>query len=125
VRSFYVSTAVFFPSSAALNPALTIAANALRVAPTIAAASADRHTTRAPAGLAGLLADQDQRVDLRPKIRNAMTDRAEPAVLPLRSCPPQGAYAGKGGREGSPPRGGANIWPHSQESARARGDPSI
>ena len=29
--------ACFFPSSAALNPALTIAANALRVAPTIAA----------------------------------------------------------------------------------------
>jgi choline dehydrogenase-like flavoprotein len=27
----------FFPSSAALNPALTIAANALRVAPTIVA----------------------------------------------------------------------------------------
>jgi len=37
VKNLYVVDGSFFPSSAALNPALTIAANALRVAPTIAA----------------------------------------------------------------------------------------
>jgi len=36
VSNLYVVDSSFFPSSAALNPALTIAANALRVAPTIA-----------------------------------------------------------------------------------------
>jgi len=35
----FVVDGSFFPSSAALNPALTIAANALRVAPTIAASA--------------------------------------------------------------------------------------
>jgi choline dehydrogenase-like flavoprotein len=39
VSNLYVVDSSFFPSSAALNPALTIAANALRVAPTIAASS--------------------------------------------------------------------------------------
>jgi choline dehydrogenase-like flavoprotein len=37
VDNLFVVDGSFFPSSAALNPALTIAANALRVAPTIAA----------------------------------------------------------------------------------------
>jgi choline dehydrogenase-like flavoprotein len=37
VSNLFVVDSSFFPSSAALNPALTIAANALRVAPTIAA----------------------------------------------------------------------------------------
>ena len=37
VANLYVVDSSFFPSSAALNPALTIAANALRVAPSIAA----------------------------------------------------------------------------------------
>jgi choline dehydrogenase-like flavoprotein len=36
VKNLFVVDSSFFPSSAALNPALTIAANALRVAPTIA-----------------------------------------------------------------------------------------
>jgi choline dehydrogenase-like flavoprotein len=36
VENLFVVDSSFFPSSAALNPALTIAANALRVAPTIA-----------------------------------------------------------------------------------------
>ena len=36
VSNLFVVDSSFFPSSAALNPALTIAANALRVAPTIA-----------------------------------------------------------------------------------------
>lgn len=36
VRNLFVVDSSFFPSSAALNPALTIAANALRVAPVIA-----------------------------------------------------------------------------------------
>jgi choline dehydrogenase-like flavoprotein len=36
VENLYVVDSSFFSSSAALNPALTIAANALRVAPTIA-----------------------------------------------------------------------------------------
>jgi choline dehydrogenase-like flavoprotein len=39
VDNLYVVDGSFFPSSAALNPALTIAANALRVAPTIAASA--------------------------------------------------------------------------------------
>ena len=39
VDNLYVVDSSFFPSSAALNPALTIAANALRVAPTIAAST--------------------------------------------------------------------------------------
>jgi choline dehydrogenase-like flavoprotein len=39
VRNLFVVDSSFFPSSAALNPALTIAANALRVAPTIAASA--------------------------------------------------------------------------------------
>jgi len=39
VGNLFVVDSSFFPSSAALNPALTIAANALRVAPTIAASS--------------------------------------------------------------------------------------
>ena len=39
VDNLYVVDGSFFPSSAALNPALTIAANALRVAPTIAAST--------------------------------------------------------------------------------------
>lgn len=37
IDNLWVSDASFFPSSAALNPALTIAANALRIAPTVAA----------------------------------------------------------------------------------------
>jgi choline dehydrogenase-like flavoprotein len=37
VDNLYLVDGSFFPSSAALNPALTIAANALRVAPTVAA----------------------------------------------------------------------------------------
>ena len=39
VSNLYIVDSSFFPSSAALNPALTIAANALRVAPTIAAST--------------------------------------------------------------------------------------
>ena len=39
VDNLYVVDSSFFPSSAALNPALTIAANALRVAPTITAST--------------------------------------------------------------------------------------
>jgi choline dehydrogenase-like flavoprotein len=39
VDNLYVVDSSFFPSSAALNPALTIAANALRVAPTIASST--------------------------------------------------------------------------------------
>jgi choline dehydrogenase-like flavoprotein len=39
LTNLYVVDSSFFPSSAALNPALTIAANALSVASTIAAAS--------------------------------------------------------------------------------------
>jgi choline dehydrogenase-like flavoprotein len=39
VANLWVVDSAFFPSSAALNPALTIAANALRVAPKIAAAT--------------------------------------------------------------------------------------
>jgi choline dehydrogenase-like flavoprotein len=39
VSNLFVVDSSFFPSSAALNPALTIAANALRVAPTIAAST--------------------------------------------------------------------------------------
>jgi choline dehydrogenase-like flavoprotein len=39
VSNLFVVDSSFFPSSAALNPALTIAANALRVAPTIAASA--------------------------------------------------------------------------------------
>jgi choline dehydrogenase-like flavoprotein len=39
VANLFVVDSSFFPSSAALNPALTIAANALRVAPTIANSS--------------------------------------------------------------------------------------
>jgi choline dehydrogenase-like flavoprotein len=41
VGNLYVVDGSFFPSSAALNPALTIAANALRVAPTIASSTPD------------------------------------------------------------------------------------
>jgi len=37
VNNLFVVDSGFFPSSGALNPALTIAANALRVAPTIIA----------------------------------------------------------------------------------------
>ena len=39
VSNLFVVDGSFFPSSAALNPALTISANALRVAPTIAASA--------------------------------------------------------------------------------------
>ena len=39
IDNLYVVDSAFFPSSAALNPALTIAANALRVAPAIVAAT--------------------------------------------------------------------------------------
>lgn len=39
LENLYVVDSAFFPSSAALNPALTIAANAFRVAPIIAAAT--------------------------------------------------------------------------------------
>ena len=39
IENLWIADASFFPSSAALNPALTIAANALRIAPAIAAAS--------------------------------------------------------------------------------------
>jgi choline dehydrogenase-like flavoprotein len=39
VSNLFVVDGSFFPSSAALNPALTIAANALRIAPTIAASA--------------------------------------------------------------------------------------
>lgn len=35
--NLWIADASFFPSSAALNPALTIAANALRIAPSIVA----------------------------------------------------------------------------------------
>jgi choline dehydrogenase-like flavoprotein len=42
VTNLYVVDSSFFPSSAALNPALTIAANALRVAPTIVSATQAR-----------------------------------------------------------------------------------
>jgi choline dehydrogenase-like flavoprotein len=47
VENLWVVDSSFFPSSAAVNPALTIAANALRVAPHIAAAArgATRHGT--------------------------------------------------------------------------------
>ena len=38
VENLWLADSSFFPSSAALNPALTIAANALRIAPSIAAA---------------------------------------------------------------------------------------
>jgi choline dehydrogenase-like flavoprotein len=37
VSNLFIVDSSFFPSSAALNPALTIAANALRVAPKMAA----------------------------------------------------------------------------------------
>jgi choline dehydrogenase-like flavoprotein len=47
VDNLWVVDGAYFPSSAALNPALTIAANTLRVAPGIAAA-----TRRAAAGSA-------------------------------------------------------------------------
>ena len=55
VANLWLADASFFPSSAALNPALTIAANALRIAPTIAAAlveqaAAGRRTSNAPIG---------------------------------------------------------------------------
>ena len=36
VQNLYLADGSFFPSAAALNPALTIAANALRIAPKIA-----------------------------------------------------------------------------------------
>jgi len=39
IENLWLADASFFPSSAALNPALTIAANALRIAPAIAAAT--------------------------------------------------------------------------------------
>jgi choline dehydrogenase-like flavoprotein len=39
VENLWIADASFFPSSAALNPALTIGANALRIAPAIAAAA--------------------------------------------------------------------------------------
>jgi choline dehydrogenase-like flavoprotein len=39
LSNLFVVDSSFFPSSAALNPALTIVANALRVAPTIAAST--------------------------------------------------------------------------------------
>ncbi|WP_206796085.1 GMC oxidoreductase [Amycolatopsis sp. MtRt-6] len=39
VGNLWLVDASFFPSSAALNPALTIGANALRIAPSIAAAA--------------------------------------------------------------------------------------
>jgi choline dehydrogenase-like flavoprotein len=39
VENLFVADSSFFPSSAALNPALTIAANALRIAPRIAAST--------------------------------------------------------------------------------------
>jgi choline dehydrogenase-like flavoprotein len=39
IENLWLADSSFFPSSAALNPALTIAANALRIAPTIAAGS--------------------------------------------------------------------------------------
>lgn len=41
VENLWMVDGSFFPSSAALNPALTIAANALRVAPDVAAAACD------------------------------------------------------------------------------------
>jgi choline dehydrogenase-like flavoprotein len=46
LRNLYVVDSSFFPSSAALNPALTIAANALRVAATIAAATTHAHSPK-------------------------------------------------------------------------------
>jgi choline dehydrogenase-like flavoprotein len=51
VTNLYVVDSSFFPSSAALNPALTIAANALRVAPTIVSATQAVQTETAPEGL--------------------------------------------------------------------------
>ena len=52
VDNLFVVDGSFFPSSAALNPALTIAANALRVAPTIAASTSDaEQPIRPPHGL--------------------------------------------------------------------------
>ena len=41
VENLYLADGSFFPSSAALNPALTIAANALRIAPKIASSTKD------------------------------------------------------------------------------------
>ncbi|MBK5250273.1 MAG: hypothetical protein JJE50_12725 [Actinomycetales bacterium] len=38
--NLWVTDSSFFPSSAALNPALTIAANALRIAPDVVAQAA-------------------------------------------------------------------------------------
>ncbi|MCU1418840.1 MAG: glucose-methanol-choline oxidoreductase [Mycetocola sp.] len=39
VENLFIADGSFFPSSAALNPALTIAANALRIAPTVASST--------------------------------------------------------------------------------------
>ena len=39
IENLYLADGSFFPSSAALNPALTIAANALRIAPKIASST--------------------------------------------------------------------------------------
>ena len=51
VTNLYVVDSSFFPSSAALNPALTIAANALRVAPTIVSATQTAQAETTPEGL--------------------------------------------------------------------------
>ncbi len=48
VSNLYVVDSSFFPSSAALNPALTIGANALRVAPTIVARTSLTGTVDCP-----------------------------------------------------------------------------
>ena len=53
VENLWLVDASFFPSSAALNPALTIAANALRVAPTIAGEAMTGLHRRAGDGTAG------------------------------------------------------------------------
>jgi choline dehydrogenase-like flavoprotein len=37
IENLWLADASFFPSSAALNPALTIAANALRIGPSVVA----------------------------------------------------------------------------------------
>ena len=46
VSNLFIVDSSFFPSSAALNPALTIAANALRVAPTIAGSTGSSRSDR-------------------------------------------------------------------------------
>ena len=46
VENLWLADSSFFPSSAALNPALTIAANAVRIAPSVIAGLSTRHEAR-------------------------------------------------------------------------------